>query len=187
MPNMAITTLGDHLDRHCSVRSRVLILRLSTNVRQRPARHLEPRHRHAVPGRPRRRRQRHRRAVRRLRRRRARRCGAWISPNKTVEGLIGGALDDVRGMFVVGISECERHVEVADAPVAAGDRDRDLRPARRPHREHVQAQPRHQGLRDDRQGPRRRPRPLRRLPVHAASGLLPDHGARALDRRADAG
>ena len=68
----------------------------------------------------------------------------------------------------------ERHLDVAGAPVAAGDRDLDHGAAGRPRREHVQAQPRREGLRLDHQGPRRGARPVRRVPVHAPGRVLPD-------------
>jgi phosphatidate cytidylyltransferase len=69
----------------------------------------------------------------------------WVSPNKTLEGLLGGALVTIIALFIASKINTE---------------------------EHVQAQPRHQGLRDDHPGPRRDPRPLRRIPLRPAGRVL---------------
>ena len=110
---------------------------------------------------------------------------AWISPDKTVEGLIGGTLLTLARAVRRRPHRSQRHVDDR-RPADPRRRDRGHRAARRPHREHVQAQPRREGLRHDRQRPRRRARPLRRLPVRAAGRVLPDAGARALGGDADA-
>ena len=76
---------------------------------------------------------------------------AWISPNKSVEGFIGGTVLTHRWRCSSSASR-----DRSDTWNSAGDlhrprrRHRRHRAARRSHREHVQAQPRHQGLRHHR-------------------------------------
>ena len=83
-----------------------------------------------------------------------------VSPNKTVEGLAGGMLMAI--LAAVVICGSVRAVGRPRRLAQARRRRRDRRAARRPRRVDVQARPRHQGLRHDPPGPRRRPRPLRR-------------------------
>ena len=78
-----------------------------------------------------------------------------ISPNKTVEGLVGG---HGRRSIVVGARHRQPDHAVDDIGDALGARRhrRDRRAARRPLRVDAQARPRREGLRHVAAGPRRR-------------------------------
>ena len=104
----------------------------------------------------------------------------WISPAKTVEGLIGGTLMTLLVLFVVGLTDRSDTWTTGDLLILGvviavfaplGDltesmfkRNLDVKDFGTVH-----------------QRPRRRARPLRRLPVRAPGRLLRDAGARALD------
>ena len=102
-----------------------------------------------------------------------------ISPNKTVEGALGGFAAAVIASVAAqplrpGPAALRRAVGLGHA----GRGRRHRRPARRPVRVAAQAQLRGQGHGDDHPRPRRRARPLRRAAVRAAGHLLPGPAAR---------
>ena len=91
---------------------------------------------------------RRRRPVRRLGRRARRQMAGWISPNKTVEGLVGGMLAAILAVVLAPLRRPGAVGPGADArPSGWASSIADRRPARRLRRVDAQAQPRHQGLR----------------------------------------
>ena len=93
-----------------------------------------------------------------------------ISPNKTIEGLIGGFLIGTMGFWFAGLYQdwlSGVDALIIGAAVAAD------RPDRRPLRVDAEARPRHQGHRHPLRPPRRHPRPPRRRLLHDRRRLLP--------------
>ena len=177
LPNMAVTTMGvvwiGLLGSFAA-----LILGWSNQPGAR-----EHWHRHDVPDRARRRRQRHRRVARRLGRRQDA-AARLDQPGQDRRGVDRRHVHDVPRPVRRRPHRPQRHVD--DARSAAPGVDHlGLRAARRPGREHVQAQPRREGLRHGAVRARRRPRPLRLVLVRAPGRLLHDARARTLDRDRD--
>ena len=98
-----------------------------------------------------------------------------ISPNKTVEGLIGGMTGSII-VAVLIVKQIHPWGGLGHA-LALGRHGRGDGAARRPRRVDAQARPRDQGLRHDPARARRRARPLRRPALLPPGGLLPRAGA----------
>ena len=174
MPNMAITMLGivwiGVLGSYAALILRVVDVRSGHTVG----------HRHAGAGRHRRGGQRRRRLLRRLRVRQDAAAPVDQPATSRSRGSSAARSLTLVVMLVIGMQDLSDTWTSTGHLLMLGDRDLDHGAARRPDREHVQAQPRREGLRRDHPRPRRRARPLRRVPVHAAGRVLPDAGGRTV-------
>ena len=105
-----------------------------------------------------------------------------LSPNKTIEGLIGGFVIGTMALLVrrplPGLADRGRRPDHRR-------RGRRRRPDRRPLRVDGEARPRHQGHRPPLRPPRRPPRPPRRGLLHDRRRLLPLGPARLLTSYAE--